>query len=39
VNLGYKKSTAKTIVNRVIDNSPDVISLEEALKKALQLMS
>jgi Holliday junction DNA helicase RuvA len=39
VNLGYKKSTAKTIVNRVFDDSPDVISLEEALKKALQLMS
>ena len=39
VNLGYKKSTAKTIVNRVFDDSPGVISLEEALKKALQRMS
>ena len=39
VNLGYKKSTAKTIVNRVFDDSPSVISLEEALKKALQRMS
>jgi Holliday junction DNA helicase RuvA len=39
VNLGYKKSTAKSILDRVFDDSPDVISLEEALKKALQMMS
>jgi len=39
VNLGYKKSTAKTILDRVFEDSPDVISLEQALKKALQLMS
>jgi len=39
VNLGYKKSTAKTILDRVFDDSPGVMSLEEALKKALQMMS
>lgn len=39
VNLGYKKSTAKTILDRVFDDSPGLISLEEALKKALQMMS
>jgi len=39
VNLGYKKSTAKSILDRVFDDSPDVISLEVALKKALQMMS
>ncbi len=39
VNLGYKKSTAKTVVDRVFEGSTDVTSLEEALKKALQLMS
>jgi Holliday junction DNA helicase RuvA len=39
VNLGYKKSTAKSILDRVFDDSPGVMSLEEALKKALQMMS
>lgn len=39
VNLGYKKSTAKTILDRVFDDSPGLISLEETLKKALQMMS
>lgn len=39
VNLGYKKSNAKTILDRVFDDSPGVMSLEEALKKALQMMS
>ncbi|HOD35269.1 MAG TPA: Holliday junction branch migration protein RuvA [Syntrophales bacterium] len=39
VNLGYKKSTAKTVLDRLFGDSPDMISLEEALKKALQMMS
>ncbi len=39
VNLGYKKSTAKTILDRVFDDSPGLVSLEEALKKALRLIS
>ncbi len=39
VNLGYKRSRAKTVVDRVFDEPPGVTSLEQALKKALHLIS
>jgi Holliday junction DNA helicase RuvA len=39
VNLGYKKNRAKTVVDRVFDEAPHTMNLEQALKKALRLIS
>ncbi|MGB4547828.1 MAG: helix-hairpin-helix domain-containing protein, partial [Syntrophales bacterium] len=39
VNLGYKRNRAKTVVDRVFDEAPQTMNLEQALKKALRLIS
>ena len=39
VNLGYKKSLAKTVVDRVVDSAGDGVALEVILKRALKELS
>ena len=39
VNLGYKKSHAKTILDRILDSVAGAPSLEEVLKQALKELS
>ena len=39
VNLGYKKSVAKMVLDRVLDDAVDGLALEEALKRALKELS
>jgi len=39
VNLGYKKSMAKTVLDRVLHEAGDGLVLEEALKRALKELS
>jgi Holliday junction DNA helicase RuvA len=39
VNLGYKNSTAKTIIDRVTAESADGLTLEILLKKALKILA
>jgi len=39
VNLGYKKSLAKTVVDRVVDSADDGLALEVILKRALKELS
>ena len=39
VNLGYKKSLAKTVVDRVVDSAGDGLALEVILKRALKELS
>ena len=39
VNLGYRKSVAKTAVDRVLDSAGDGLALEEILKRALKELS
>jgi Holliday junction DNA helicase RuvA len=39
VNLGYKKSHAKTVVDRIFDTVGSGLALEEALKQALKELS
>ena len=39
VNLGYKKSLAKTVVDRVVDSTGDGLALEVILKRALKELS
>jgi Holliday junction DNA helicase RuvA len=39
VNLGYKKSVAKMVLDRVLDEAGDGLALEEVLKRALKELS
>jgi Holliday junction resolvasome RuvABC DNA-binding subunit len=39
VNLGYKKSTAKTVVDRILDDPAGGLALETILKRALKELS
>ncbi len=39
VNLGYKKSAAKMVLDRVLDEAGDGLALEEVLKRALKELS
>ena len=39
VNLGYKKSVAKMVLDRVLDGEVDGLALEEVLKRALKELS
>jgi Holliday junction DNA helicase RuvA len=39
VNLGYKKSVAKMVLDRVLDEAGDGLVLEEVLKRALKELS
>jgi len=39
VNLGYKKSVAKMVLDRVLDEAGDGLALEEVLKRALKTES
>ncbi len=39
VNLGYKKSTAKTVVDRILDGADEGLALEAILKRALKELS
>jgi len=39
VNLGYKKSFARTVVDKIVDGSLQPWSLEELLKEALKHLS
>ncbi len=39
VNLGYKKSVAKMVLDRVLDVDADGLALEEVLKRALKELS
>ena len=39
VNLGYKKSTAKTVVDRILDDAGEGLTLEGILKRALKELS
>lgn len=39
VNLGYKKSVAKLVLDRILEETGDGISLEEVLKRALKELS
>lgn len=39
VNLGYKKSVAKMVLDRVLDVEADGLALEEVLKRALKELS
>ena len=39
VNLGYKKSVAKMVLDRILDEAGDGLALEEVLKRALKELS
>jgi Holliday junction DNA helicase RuvA len=39
VNLGYKKSVARVVLERVLDGPGERLVLEEALKRALKELS
>ena len=39
VNLGYKKSFARTVVDKIVDGSSQPWSLEDLLKEALKHLS
>ena len=39
VNLGYKKSFARTVLDKIVDGSSQQWSLEELLKEALKHLS
>jgi Holliday junction DNA helicase RuvA len=39
VNLGYKKSAAKTVVDRILDDPAEGLALEAILKRALKELS
>lgn len=39
VNLGYKKSHAKSVVDRIVDSAGQPLALEEVLKRALKELS
>ena len=39
VNLGYRKSAAKAVLDRMLDSVQDGVALEDVLKRALKELS
>jgi Holliday junction DNA helicase RuvA len=39
VNLGYKNRIAKDVIDRILHESPEVLTLDEILKRSLKILS